>query len=74
MPDTDGKLDLRSETYVHAQARYEIDIVNLVLNNIAIIGHTTPLLVNLSANDVPLIIHLVAGIGRVVLVIPEVDT
>ena len=68
MPNADGKLELGTQADVDAQTRDQVHIIDLMLNNIAIIGNGTALLVNLGADDVALIIHLVARVAGIVLV------
>lgn len=67
-------MQFRSHANIDAHARQQIDIIDLVLNDIAIVDHRTPLLVNLRANDVALVIHLVAAVAGVVLAVAQIET
>ena len=73
MADAHGKLEFRTQAKIDSQAGNQVHIIDLMLNNITIVGHSASLFVDLSTNDVSLIIHLVPGIAGIILVIAKID-
>ena len=69
-----SELQLRAHADIDAHAGQQIDVIDLVLDNIAVVDNRTPLLVDLRTNDIPLVIHLVAAVAGVVLAVPQVET
>lgn len=74
IPHAHRKLEFGTQTDIDAQAGYKLDIIDLMLNNVAVVRHRTPLLVDLCADNIPLVIDLVAGIAGIILVVPKIET
>lgn len=73
MADADRESDLWPQSNVNAQTGEQLEIIDLVQDDVSIVGDSAALLVNLGTNDVALVVHLVACIARVILVVPKID-
>lgn len=72
LPYTQAKLELRLQAEGYSQAREQIDIIDLMLNCVSLVIYFVALQVNLGTNSAGLVVHLIASIGRVILVVPAI--
>ncbi len=56
-----------------AQVRQQIDVVYLVLNQASLVVHLGPRVIDLGADNIPLVIHLVAPVVTIILVVSLID-
>lgn len=71
--DADREGELWAQSEVNTQTREQLEIIDLVLNNVSVVGDVASLLVDLGANDVSLVVHLIARVARVILVVAKID-
>lgn len=71
--NADGKLQFRAHAEIHADVGKQIDVVDLMLNDVVIVIHRAPLLIDLRPDHISLVVHLIPKVASVILVIPQIN-